>query len=74
MACICLAQSWFCITALQAIPKNVSVNMASAAIMQYVLHAMLPGLQVLMPIPVGCMLAAVNRCLCQYCGHSSPIT
>ena len=64
------AKLWLCITALQATPKNVSVHMASAAFVRYVTQAVMPGMQVLLPIAVACMLAAANRCLCQYCGHS----
>lgn len=64
------AKLWLCITALQATPKNGSVSMASAAFMLYVMQAVIPGLQVLIPIAVACMLAAANRCLCHYCEHS----
>ena len=64
------AKLWLCITALQAIPKNGSVNMASPAFMLYVTQAVIPGLQVLIPMAVACMLAVANRCLCHYCDHS----
>jgi len=52
MACICLVQNWLCITALQAIPKSISVHMASAAIMRCVMQAVIPGLQMLIPFAV----------------------